>query len=86
MNDQILSAYDISQLSDEEISNFSINELNDIFNSLTDEYNELNSEYLDNDRDMYPPDWWDQYVFPVYIQRSRVQSSIIELEKSEDND
>lgn len=82
MNDQ-LSAYDISLLSDEELLQYSIEDLNDIFNQLVDEYNELNSEYiegLDGDGDMYSPDWWDQYVYPVYLEKNRIQSIIDELE------
>ena len=85
MNDQ-LSAYDISLLSDEELIQYSIEDLNDIFNQLVDEYNELNSEYLDGDRDMYPPDWWDQYVYPVYLEKNRIQSIIDELENPEDSE
>ena len=85
MNDQ-LSAYDISLLSDEELLQYSIEDLNDIFNQLVDEYNELDSEYRNGDENMYPPDWWDQYVFPVYLEKNRIQSIIDELENPEDSE
>jgi hypothetical protein len=88
-----VSYYDIEQIKDD-------GKLEDFFKAITrsqvesmmfqirKEFDELNDEYHNGDSLCYPPDWWDQYVFPIdnvlSILRDHHETLVREEESSED--
>lgn len=64
------SYYDIEELqTDGRLKEFwkslTLEECESIMSQVRKEYDELNDEYHNGDSLCYPPDWWDQYVFPI---------------------
>ena len=53
------------------------------------EYNELNKQFNDAQRThegqmMYPPDWWDYYVFPIQRKINEMEDAIETLQRATD--
>ena len=44
-----------------------LEECRSIMHQVEKEYDDLDEQYRLGDRDEYPPDWWDQYVFPIRV-------------------
>jgi len=44
-----------------------LKECESIMSQVRKQYDERNDEYHNGDSLCYPPDWWDQYVFPIDI-------------------
>ena len=40
---------------------------------------------MNGDRDMYPPDWYDYYVFPIDCIINRIEDVIENLNKEEES-
>lgn len=59
-----------------------------IINHIQPVRQELNNEYMTGDSLCYPPDWYDQYVFPLDCAINRCQDEIDERyeEESESTD
>lgn len=70
--------YQIESMSDEELRELTRQQHEQIYADLEAEYNELNQMYMEGDRDMYPPDWWDMYVFPVSCQLRRIKNDFLD--------
>ena len=47
------------------------------------ELNELSNEYFSGDPNMYPPDWYDQYAYPIQSSIAKIEdlSSLIKKSK-----
>ena len=64
------SYYDIEELqTDCRLKEFwkslTLEECESIMSQVRREYDKLNDEYHNGDSLCYPPDWWDQNVFPI---------------------
>lgn len=64
-------------------------ELEKTIDELEQEVFELTEEYQKGDRDDYPPDWYDSYVFPLECELMEAKDALTVLdslnEDSEDN-
>ena len=80
-----LSYSEINSMSEEELLEINPEILLSSQSELTDMYNELHEEYMNGDRDMYPPDWWDQYVFPIDCAIRKLDECLKEECSEEDN-
>ena len=49
------------------------------------DFQELSKEYRNGDRDVYPPDWYDAYVYPIECA-IRITEDVIELVSGDDDD
>ena len=80
MNKEIIleTHYDVAEVSDEYLSSLTISSLNHIFKLLKEEYEELNYMYCNGNRNEFPPDWYDEFVYPIDYQVSRVKRIISE--------
>lgn len=77
-------AYDISLMSEDELESMSNKELESIQEELLDEKRVLEMEYFCGDRSMYPPDWYDRYIFPVSVQLQRIIYILADRSESDD--
>ena len=77
-------SYDISLMSEDELESMTSTELESIQEELEDEKRVLEMEYFCGDRSMYPPDWYDRYIFPVSCQVQRIVYILADRSESED--
>lgn len=49
-------------------------------NDLKQEVHDLTEEYNNGDRDEYPPDWYDYYVFPLECDLRKLQDQLKKFE------
>lgn len=77
-------SYDISLMSEDELESMSNKDLESIQEQLLDEKRVLEMEYFCGDRSMYPPDWYDRYIFPVSVQLQRIIYILADRSESED--
>jgi len=78
----VSSFYDIEDMSEQEIKDLGSQKLNQLLNEAKDEQSDLSSQYLNGDRDQYPPDWYDQYVFPVDCIVSKINNALDEIDSN----
>jgi len=79
-----LSHYDVKESQEDgSFDRIPLSELKRILPILKREQRELFEEYKNGDPLCYPPDWYDQYVFPVDWVISNVVNRIDELEEDD---
>lgn len=77
-------AYSIYE-SELDLTSLSVDVLRAIVRHIKPVREELANEYYTGDRDLYPPDWYDSYVFPLDSAISSCENQIEELtEESEE--
>ena len=72
--------------SSEELMKMELSTLQENLEAFNREAQELKDEYNFGDRDMYPPDWYDQYIFPIERAIWAIEDVISELENDEDSE
>lgn len=83
---QIKSFYDLEHASDDLLATLSIESLRRFLAEAKEEQKELSSKYLNGDRNMYPPDWYDHYVFPIDCIISNIQDFLDSLNTDDDSE
>ena len=81
---EIRSFYDLEDLSEDEIKSLGLQPLFGLLEEAKSEQKELNNQYINGDRDMYPPDWYDYYVFPIDCIINKIEDVIENLNKEEE--
>jgi len=82
---EIKSFYDLEDLSEDEIKSLTLQPLFGLLEEAKSEQSDLSRQYFEGDRDMYPPDWYDQYVFPIDCIINKVKDAIEDLNKEEES-
>ena len=62
------------------------NVLRAIINGIKPVRDELNKEYMTGDRLCYPPDWYDQYVFPLDSAIMKCEDELQERYNDDDSE
>jgi hypothetical protein len=68
--------YDTEDMTLEQLKALSQDTIVALLDDCTKEIQTLEDQYFSGDRDMYPPDWYDQYVFPVQSIKRRLETCI----------
>ena len=86
-NEQLkeLGTYQIGKLSDEQLKELSISQLEIIKDIVKDERDELANQYNTGDSLCYPPDWYDYYVFPLDCTLRRIEDITTDDEDSDED-
>ena len=82
---EIRSFYDLEDLSESELKSLGLNRLKELLDEASKEQKELNYQYMNGDRDVYPPDWYDYYVFPIDCIIINICDIIKEIENDEES-
>jgi len=85
-DNQIKSFYDLEDFSNDQFKSLTVQTLRAFLTEAKAEQKELNSEYLSGDPLCYPPDWYDQYVFPIDCIINNIQDFLDSLNADEDSD
>lgn len=67
---------DIIDMTEDELGQIDVSDAKVLLNKLQKEYDELNKEYMSGNPDMYPPDWYDRYVFPLSMAIDKIEDYI----------
>jgi len=81
---QINSFYDLEGMSEESMIALGIDKLKELLNEAKEEQRDLNRQYMEGDRNSYPPDWYDQYVFPIDCIIRDIGYAIDEIKNDEE--
>ena len=82
---EIRSFYDLEDLSEDEIKSLGLQPLLGLLEEAESEQKELNNKYMNGDRDEYPPDWYDYYVYPIDCIVNNIKDAINEIYKEEES-
>ena len=85
-DNQLKSFYDLEDLSTDQLKSIKVETLRDFLTEAKAEQKELNSEYMNGDRDCYPPDWYDYYVFPIDCIINKIQDFLDSLDSDDDSE
>ena len=84
-NIEIKSFYDLEDLSEDEIKSLGLQPLFGLLDKAKSEQKELSNEYQNGDSLCYPPDWYDQYVFPIDCIVNKINDAIESLNNEEES-
>ena len=84
--EKINSAYDIENISEEELSKMDLDDLKEILEMVDKERSGLQQQYYNGDPDIFPPDWYDYYVFPLDCSFNKVEDVNNKKENPEDSE
>lgn len=85
-NIEIQSFYDLEDLNENEIKSLGLQPLFGLLEDAKSEQKELNTAYHNGDSLRYPPDWYDQYVFPIDCIINKIEDAIESLNNEEESE
>ena len=80
-----LGTYEIQNLSEEQLKELTVSQLEIIKDTLQDERDELANEYNTGDPLCYPPDWYDYYVYPLDSAIAKIEDLTKDDEDSDED-
>ena len=80
-----LGTYEIQNLSEEQLKELTVSQLEIIKDTLQDERDELANEYNTGDPLCYPPDWFDYDVYPLDSAIAKIEDLMKDDENSDED-
>jgi len=71
-----IDLYDTEDMNSTELQALPHSTILALIDDCTKEIQTLENQYYSGDRDIYPPDWYDQYVVPVQCIKRRLEDAI----------
>lgn len=84
MSNNEIGMYDVEDMSRSDLKNLGLTKLKSLLSEANEEHDDLNRQYHNGSSLEYPPDWYDQYVFPVYCIKTKLEDAISSINSNEE--